>query len=502
MTNFLTNLSITLTQLSVTVGIVSLILTALTYFFARQRINNIILSYLQYFVGLFFIVSGYVKAVDPLGTGYKMKDYFAEFESTFSETAISFITPLFPWMSSHSATIAVAMIVFEIVLGVMLIIGSWRKFTAWAFLLLVALFTVLTGYTYLTAYVPDGVNFFEFSKWGKFVETQMKVTDCGCFGDFMKLKPIVTFSKDVVLLIPGIIFLLASKKMHQLSSPTVRNITPIVLTIGLIAFCMNNYVWDIPKVDFRPFKNGVNIAETKMAEEDAAANAKLLAYKMTNKTTGEVVELPFADYMKQFKNYPSEEWELDQIKEEPAIKATKISDFELSNLEGLGITEELLSDENYSFWAVSYQLKGTESQQTIMVQDTLFRTDTLATQDTILYQQVVDRIEKKQKVVPLYEWDANYLKQWTERAIPLLKQAQSAGMNVHGFTAYSDPERIVSFQEALGMNLPFATGDDIMLKTIVRSNPGILLMKNGKIIQKWHHSKLPTFEEIKTKYMK
>lgn len=77
--------------------------------------------------------SGWVKAVDPMGTAFKMEDYFAEFESTFSETAMSFVAPLFPLLSQYSLAFAIFMIIFEIVLGIMLILGDRPKWTSWLF---------------------------------------------------------------------------------------------------------------------------------------------------------------------------------------------------------------------------------------------------------------------------------------------------------------------------------------------------------------------------------
>jgi len=153
----------TLSTLIIGVGVAAAILTAITEFVFKAR-KNWLVSYLQNYAGALFIFSGWVKAIDPLGTAYKMEQYFAEFESTFSETLFSFMAPLFPWLSGFAIYFSVFMIVFEIVLGVMLIIGSRPKFTAWAFMLLVGFFTFLTGFTYLTGYVPEGVNFFSFGQ--------------------------------------------------------------------------------------------------------------------------------------------------------------------------------------------------------------------------------------------------------------------------------------------------------------------------------------------------
>src|SRR5690606_1651870 len=129
--------SMSLGTLVLYIGIAAVLLTLLVGFvFKRQK--SWLMSFLQNFCGVLFIFSGFVKAIDPLGTAYKMEQYFAEFESTFSDTALGFLAPMFPWLSSHSATFSVLMIIFEIVLGLMLVLGARPKFTSWAFFLLVA----------------------------------------------------------------------------------------------------------------------------------------------------------------------------------------------------------------------------------------------------------------------------------------------------------------------------------------------------------------------------
>ena len=107
-----------------------------------------LMTFLQHFTGILFIISGLVKAVDPMGTAFKMEQYFTEFEYTFAETAFKFLSPLFPFLSSISLVFSIVMIIFEIVLGVMLIMGHKGKLTSWLFLLLVLYFTMLTGFTF------------------------------------------------------------------------------------------------------------------------------------------------------------------------------------------------------------------------------------------------------------------------------------------------------------------------------------------------------------------
>lgn len=490
----------TLSTLLISIAVVALLLSLFTGFVLR-RIENWPISYLQHFVGALFVFSGWVKAIDPLGTAFKMEQYFAEFESTFDGTWFSFMAPIFPTLSEYAIVFSVGMIVFEIVLGIMLILGSNRKFTSWAFVLLVGFFTFLTGFTYLTGYVPDGVNFFQFGKWGEYVETNMKVTDCGCFGDFLKLEPRTSFLKDVFLLIPGILFLIFNRKMHQLFNPVSRTIITSLAALGLLAYCFSNYVWDLPHTDFRPFKNGVNIATKKAEEAAAAAAVKVIAYEMTNKSTGEVVTLPYEQFMKEFQNYPTEEWEYEQIKSEPAMEATKISDFAIEDQQGNDVTDFLLTTDAYLFMVVAYKLYGDAEQTTVTVRDTSYVQDSVYVGDTLQMLSSISSIEDRTIQKEIYDWEDEYLDAWTDKINPLAAAAKADGIKTFVVTAYAGPNKIQDFKNAIEANYSFFLADDILLKTIVRSNPGVVLMKNGQIIQKWHKSKLPDYEVIKSSYM-
>ncbi len=399
--------------------------------------------------------SGYVKAVDPLGTAYKMEQYFAEFEATFADTAFGFLAPVFPALSEYTIAFSVVMIVLEIALGAALIVGAWRKLTSWLFFGIVAFFTVLTGFTYLTGYVPSGVNFFDFSNWGAYTATNMKVTDCGCFGDFLKLEPRTSFLKDIFLLIPALAFLLGTKKMHQLFTPVGRSLAVVAVTLLSLGYSMSNYVWDIPGQDFRPFKVGTDVAQVKQAEMEAAGNVTVLAYVLTHKSTGEVREIPTAEFLKVMGDYPQSDWEYETKSSEPEIIPTKISDFELSDDDGVDPVPDLLASPEYTFLIVAYKLKGSTRA-----------------------------------------WEAEYLAKWKEDIAPVVAAAQANGHRVAAMTKYNDGNAIKDFQRQVGADYPFWKGDDIMLKTIIRSNPGVVLMKDGKIINKWHHKQLPDFSEI------
>ncbi len=449
----------TLTTLLIRITLAALALTGATWFVFKKK-DSLLLSLLQNFSGALFLFSGYVKAVDPLGTAYKMEQYFAEFEATFADTALSFLAPMFPMLAELSVGFSVFMIVLEIILGLALILGAWPRLTSWLFFLIVVFFTILTGFTYTTGYVPSGVNYFAFGEWGPYMETNMKVTDCGCFGDFIKLEPFQSFMKDIFLLIPAVIFLLMTKKMHQLFTEKTRNISLGVLTVVTLLYCFSNYSWDIPGQDFRPFKVGTDVAAVKQAESEAASNVAVVAYILTNKASGEVKELPTAEFLKVMSDYPQSEWEYDTKVSEPAIEPTKISDFELSDAEGYDPIPALLEDDAYTFLIVAYKLKGEQGA-----------------------------------------WDADYTEKWTASVQPVIAAAQAAGHKAAAMTKFNDDAAINDFKRQIGANYPFWRGDDIMLKTIIRSNPGVVLMKNGVIINKWHYSKLPSFDEIKAQDM-
>lgn len=462
------------------------------------------MSYVQNFLGAWYIFSGWIKATDPLGLGYKMVDYFAEFESTFSGTWMSFIAPLFPFLSSYSEQFSVFMICLEIFLGAALIVGALPKFTTKLFLLLLLFFTFLTGFTHLTGYVPKEANFFDFAKWGDFDKNNMRVTDCGCFGDFLKLEPKISFYKDLWLLIPAFIVLFGANRMHRLFNGISRTAIVGLTTAGMFFYCISNYVWDIPGFDFRPFKKGVDINAQRLAEQKAQEEIKITHYKMTNKKTQEVVTLEFAQYMKEFKKYPSAEWELEQIKTEPSMEQTKISEMEISNMDGNEVTEEMLQEEGYSLWLISYKLidEGSSTQKSI-VADSIFRADTMTVNGIkIIQEKVFDRIENREVVTQKYIWNSSYIEPWKNKVSKIGNEAQKAGLKIYSVVGLDEPGRVADFANAVGAKFPFYQADNITLKTIIRSNPGVLLVKNGQILDKWHHNKVPSFAEMKARYIK
>lgn len=492
-----------LSTLLITIGAIAFILTLAVGVLFRRH-HSWLMTFLQNFTGVLFIFSGYVKAIDPLGTAYKMEQYFAEFEGTFEHTLFSFMAPAFPWLANFSVVFAILMIVFEIVLGVMLLLGSQTKFTSWAFLILVAFFTFLTGFTYLTGYVPAEANFFSFTQWSAYDPLQMKVTDCGCFGDFLKLEPRISFYKDLALLVPAIIFIFRHKKMHQLFTATTRSLVIGVVLVGLVFYCINNAYWNLPHTDFRPFKKGVDIAAQKKLEEHAEASREVISYTLKNRLSGKIVELPYNQYMAEFKSYPKADWEITDTKmTELEVEHTKISEFIIYGPDDEDITDQVLENPNPFFLIICHKLyqHGSEvldaqiSEEKVVPSDTVIvGNDTSFIYDTTTITRTVKQTT--------YLWDEDYLARFKADVLPMLEKAAKDGVKSIIVIGGADTGMINDFKKAVGIDFVACSADDILLKTIVRSNPGVVLMKDGVILDKWHYRHLPSYDQINTDYLK
>ncbi|HEY0041947.1 MAG TPA: MauE/DoxX family redox-associated membrane protein, partial [Flavisolibacter sp.] len=191
---------------------------------------------IQIFVGVLFIISGLVKANDPIGLSYKMQEFFELWSEGSAQGSV--IRNGLDFFHRHSLTLSIGMIALEIVAGVALLIAWKKRFILWMLLVLIVFFTILTGYAYLS---------------GKF-------TNCGCFGDCLPITPLTSFIKDIVLLLM-ILFLLIGQRYIQ---PLFRSRVQIailslslVLSLGLQWYVLNY----LPIADCLPFKKGNNIAE-------------------------------------------------------------------------------------------------------------------------------------------------------------------------------------------------------------------------------------------------
>jgi uncharacterized membrane protein YphA (DoxX/SURF4 family)/peroxiredoxin len=205
--------------------------------------KNIITQFSRIFVGILFIISGLIKLNDPIGFSYKLAEYFGE--------------PVFniPFLVPASLSLALFLVIVEVILGVMLLIGYKSTFTIWSLLLMIVFFTFLTFYS---AYFDV-------------------VKDCGCFGDALKLTPWESFTKDVVLLVFIVIIFFNKKLIQPLFEKPVQN----VITYASIVLCMFMAVWvlnHLPIIDFRPFKVGNNIQKGMEIPEGAPKSVVAMTF--------------------------------------------------------------------------------------------------------------------------------------------------------------------------------------------------------------------------------
>ncbi len=493
----------TLFTLMTYIAIVALLISSVMIYLKKHK--SMVTTYVQNFCGVLFVFSGWVKAVDPMGTAIKMEDYFAEFNATFSDTAVSFIAPVFPFLATYSLWFAIFMIILEIVLGIMLILGDRPKTTSWLFFLIILFFLFLTGFTFLTGYVPLDQNFFSFSAWTDFKASNMRVTDCGCFGDFIKLDPRTSFYKDVFLMIPALYFLWKHKDFHQLLTEKSRNIINLASIIFLVIYCIYNFYWNEPHVDFRPFKNGANIAAIQKTERDAANAVQVLAMKMKHKTTGEIKEFAYADYMKNLSTITDEYETIEQIKTEPAIKSTKISEFSITDFDGEEKSDLYLNNPQPHLMVQIYKAKYEAVSKIKMVQDSVFTYDTIAVKefkDSInivkTFKSVTSKEEKQYDII----WDTDFINTLKTVIKPLYDAAQKDKVSMSLVITGIDKDKADALAKETGIGADYFTADEKLVKTIMRSNPGIVLWQNGVLLQKWHYKKLPQWADIKKEYLK
>ncbi len=187
---------------------------------------KILVGFARWVVGLLFIFSGFVKLNDPIGFSFKLEEYFSP-----SVLDLEFLAPF-------ALIIAILLVVFELVLGIMLLIGYLPKFTTWALLLMIIFFTFLTFYS---AYFN-------------------KVTDCGCFGDAIPLTPWQSFYKDVILFV--LILILFFKREYITPYFARASHRWIVFLSFMLCFVFAYYVlMHLPVFDFRAYKEGTNIEQ-------------------------------------------------------------------------------------------------------------------------------------------------------------------------------------------------------------------------------------------------
>ncbi|MDN4164674.1 DoxX family protein [Cytophagales bacterium LB-30] len=357
-----------------------------------------LILFLRWAVGGLFIFSGLIKLNDPVGMAIKLEEYFEVFSADFASFFHIFIPVALP--------IGLFLCVIEVVLGLALLINYRMKATIWALLGLIVFFTFLTFYS---AYFN-------------------KVTDCGCFGDAIKLTPWESFTKDVILL-AGILILFW--KRSDLGNVVSLRKDYILAGTTFVLFMIGYYAIEhLPFIDFRAYKIGDNVARNMEPEEQP-----IIEY--TFRKDGK--EITSEQYLLAKDGY---EYVSNRIKN-PDTSTPKITDYNIWNDEG-------------DF--TSYTLEGNK----LLI--------------------IVKKLDKTNK--------ASY-----EKITALLNGGLQ---NIEPIVITSvDAASYEAFAKTVGLaHIPYYYGDATVLKTIVRSDPGLTLWSNGTVLGKWHFNDIPTASEV------
>ena len=353
------------------------------------------------FVGVLFIISGFIKLNDPLGFSYKLQEYFGA-----DVLNIEFLIP-------YALLISVFVVVFEVVLGVFLLTGYQPKFTVYSLLAMIVFFTFLTFYS---AYFD-------------------KVKDCGCFGDALKLTPWESFTKDVILLVLILILVYGLKHIKPLFSKLPNTVIALLSFIASLWFGYH-VLMHLPSIDFRAYAIGKNIQEQMVVPDDAPK--PILEYTWTFKVNGEEQEFVTNG------SYPSVDGEYVGVETKTIDEGyiPPIQDFSIESEEE-NLTDYFL-DIDHLLIVAMYNITTSEA----------------------------DGVAK--------------LKAFTDDAI---KQ----GYKVIGLTS-SGNEAKQKVKQDYGLDFDFYLCDEKVIKTIVRANPGVVLLEKGTVVNKAHWNDIEDIE--------
>ena len=372
---------------------------------ATQIIRNTAVNIGRLLMAATFIFSGYVKAIDPLGTQYKLTDYL-------QAMGIGSLLP--EWTLLVGAVLLAAL---EFSLGIFLLFAIRRHLVSKIVLALMSIMTLLTLWIVIAN----------------------PVKDCGCFGDAVVLSNGQTFIKNIILLAIALMLQKWPTSMVRFVSKKTQWIVinyTVIFALALSAWSL----WDLPLFDFRPYHVGANIAQGMKIPQGAPQPQFETTFILEK--NGQQKEFTLD-------NYPDSTWTFVDSKTVQTAEGyvPPIHDFSIQdNKTGEDITQEVLNDTGYTFLLIS---------------------PTLA-----------------------YADDSNF-----GRIDQIYEFAQDYGYRFICLTASSDKD-IAKWQDITGAEYPFYTTDATTLKTMIRSNPGLMLLHHGTIIQKWSHNKLPQPEEL------
>lgn len=355
----------------------------------------------RYLVGCLFIFSGLIKLNDPVGTKIKMEEYFEVFTEDFGS--------FFHYFIPYALEIGFIMIVLEIVLGVAVLIYYRMNLTTKVVLAIMVFFTFLTFYS---AYFN-------------------KVTDCGCFGDAIKLTPWESFWKDIFLMV----FVLHLFWYRKTYTPLLRTreghavvgaATAISIFLGVYA------IRHLPFIDFRPYKVGNNVPAQMIPPEQPK-----FEYVFTDKKNGG--EVTSEQYLLDTTLY---KYKSVRQTNEDRTKA-KITDYAVSSVDGEDVTQETFTGTKLIIVIVNVQEVSEDNLSEI--------------------SRLTNELDGKVEVMALTS---------------------------------SSSDDFENFRHEYQLAFPYYFADATVLKTIVRSNPGLTLWKDGTVLAMWHHNDTPEASEV------
>lgn len=358
----------------------------------------------RFLLGATFVFSGFVKAIDPIGTQYKLQDYI-------SAVGMGGIVP-----DIVTLLASVALSALEFSLGVFVLFAIRRHLVS---KILVAFMVVMTLITvWIALFNP--------------------VKDCGCFGEALRLTNVQTLLKNIVLLAASVVVAWRPLRMYRFLSRSTQWIA-INYTILFVLLLSAHCLYHLPLIDFRPYHIGMNIKKGM----EIPTGAPQPEFETTFILQKNGVKKEFT-----LDNYPDSSWQFVDSKTVQTKEGyvPPIHDFSIQKADGDDITDSVLTAKGYIFLLVSPHLEQAD--------DSNFGDIDL-----------------------LYEY-------CQERKIPF-----------YCLTA-STKKDIDHWADITGAEYPFCFTDETTLKTIIRSNPGLLLLKDGTIIRKWSHNDLPSSSSL------
>ena len=345
---------------------------------------------------LLFIFSGLVKAIDPKGLAYKMQEFFEAWSSS------GFLPGMMNSFGEHALIFSVIMITLEVMVGVALLIGWQKKITAWILLLLMLFFTFLTSYVLFTG----------------------KIRACGCFGDCIRLTPVQTFTKDIILLLLSLFILINIKYVRPIAKPFFSALYMIGALL-LILFLQWYVLRNLPLADCLPYKKGNNILELRKMPSNAIADK--------------------FDYVFVY--------EKNGLKQE--------------------FTSDKIPDSTWSFVDRKQTLVQKGSNNITLIND--FSLSTESGSDS-----TVDVLSTTGEYYILFEADPTSFSSGWKEDVELTKRINTKGKKI--FIVTAQPGKVKAHFGSQLIGIPLLTCDATVLKTIARVDPTLYLM-NGPVVK-------------------